>query len=382
MKRVNIGLIGYGYMGKTHTMGYLNLPIYYDLQDIEINLYGACSSSLKEENNRFGYRIYDNYRDLIRDPNIDVIDICSPNFTHRDILIEAIKENKHIYCEKPLTLNYKEALEIQELLGTVNYTGINRIVFEYRFIPAIMKAKRLIEEGAVGKIIHFNIKYYGCEFLNPNRPISWQSTKEKSGGGVLYALGSHAIDLIHYLIGSIKGVYANKRTHYRERKVLGEKDKTQRVDTEDIINANLILEGDILGNLMLSQVAAGSTIDLQFEIYGEKGSIKFDHENPNIVRYYSFDKERDLSSLDESDGFMDIQTSQKYGMGSVFPPPRVNISWLRYHMASQYDFIRAIIDNRQSQPNLLDGYRVQKVMDKVLESALLNQFLEIHWDKE
>lgn len=366
-KKLNVGIVGYGYMGKMHSMCYDNLRYYYDLGDIEVNLYAVATRSRDKalREGRFE-KIYDNYIQLLEDENVDIVDICTPNFMHRPVLIEAIKAGKHIYCEKPLAKDLTEAVEVMNILKGSSYRGIHRIAFEYRFVPAIMRAKQLIDEGRIGKIINFNIKYYGCEYLNPEKPLSWQSTKQKAGGGVLYALGSHAIDLIHFLVGDITEVYSSIKTHFKERPIPGGKGKAP-VEIEDLVNVLVTVDSSIMGTLMLSQVAAGSGIDLQFEIYGEKGSIKFDHKDPNVIKYFSTEDE--TGPIGGYSGFKDIETTQKYPAPAIFPPPRVNISWSRYHLASQYHLISSIINGTQEGPDLVDGFKVQKVMDKIFRSA-------------
>lgn len=370
---INIGLIGYGYMGKMHTLCYENIKYYYDLNGKKINLYAISSSKDVSEMGIYK-KTYSDYKDLINDENVDVVDICLPNSMHKEVVIEAIKAGKHIYCEKPLTLNLEEANEVMKVMKETSYKGISRMVFEYRFIPAIMRAKQMIDEGLIGKIINFNFIYYGSEFLNPNRPISWQSTKEIAGGGVLYALGSHAIDLIHYLVGDITSLYAKTKTHYKERP-LKDLSGFKKVETEDIVNAQLVVGDDILGTLALSQMAAGSGTDVKFEIYGELGSIKFDHSNPNVIKYFSAD---DIDNpIGGMSGFKEIETTQKYPKPAIFPPPRVNISWIRYHIASQFDFIQAVFENKETSPDIKDGFKVQKVMEKIYESASLNKVIEL-----
>lgn len=363
MKDINVGMIGFGYMGKMHTMCYDNLKYYYN-SDVNINMYAVSETSKSNFPIKFE-KIYPDYQSLINDENVDVVDICVPNFLHKEIVIAAIKANKHIYCEKPLALDIESANEIMEAYKKYDYDKTSRITFEYRFVPAIMRAKQMIDEGRIGKIIHFNFKYYGSEFLDPKRPISWQSIKEKSGGGVLYALGTHAIDLIHYLIGDIDQVYADKKTHYKKRPLSGT-DQIIDVEIEDILNIQLDC-GEKMGTLLLSQVAAGSGIDLTFEIFGENGTIKFNHENPNVIYYYNNEEEK--SPIGGLCGFKAIETTQKYGGAASFPPPRVNISWTRYHIASIFDFIDAVANDKKTYPDIEDGYKVQLVTDAIYRSA-------------
>jgi predicted dehydrogenase len=363
MKNINVGMIGFGYMGKMHTMCYDNLKYYYNT-DVNVHMYAVSNTGKSSFPTQF-QKIYSDYNSLINDENVDVVDICVPNFLHKEILIEAIKANKHIYCEKPLAIDIESANEIMEAYKKYTYNKTSRIAFEYRFVPAIIRAKQMINEGKIGKIINFNFKYYGSEFIDPFRPISWQSTKEKSGGGVLYALGTHTIDLIHYLIGDIDEVYADKRTYFKRRPLSGT-DRMTDVDIEDIFNIQLYC-GEKMGTLLLSQVAAGSGIDLAFEIYGEDGTIKFNHENPNVIYYYNNKEEK--TPIGGLCGFTAIETTQKYGGAASFPPPRVNISWTRYHIASIFDFIDAVANNIKSYPNIEDGYKVQQVTDAIYRSA-------------
>ncbi len=370
---INIGIIGYGYMGKTHSYGYTALPYYYDLGKNKVNLHALVSSSKTHDSISSFKKIYKDYRELLADPDVNAVHICLPNFMHKEVIIEALKSNKHIYCEKPLTLDLKEAEEVVNVLKISDKSLIHRVAFEYRFAPAIIRAKQIIEEGHIGKIINFNFKYYGCEFLNPNRPISWQSDKNKSGGGVVFALGVHAIDLINYLVGDITNVCAEMITHFKERPI--KEGGYVPVLTEDIVNSQLKVNDSIPGTLSLSQVAAGSNIDLQFEIYGEDGSIKFDHDNPNVLKYFSTKTED--TPFGGFKGFTEIETYQKYSPPAVFPPPRVNISWSRYHIASQFDFINSIINGKLSEPNIMDGYKAQKVVNGIFESAKKEGWVKI-----
>ena len=349
MSKIRIGLVGFGYMGKMHSLCYENLKYYYQLpEDVEIELYALAAPRPVANLPVKFTKIYKDYADLIADDNVDVIDICAPNFMHKDVLLAAIRANKYIYCEKPLTLNLEEAKEIKAAIEATDYQKANRVSFEYRFCPAIIRAQELIKEGKIGKLVQFNFKYYGSEFLNPLRPITWQSTKAKSGGGVLYALGTHAIDLIRYLVGEVESVYALQKTVFKERPIKGT-NEVGKVEIEDILNILLECEQDVPGTLLLSQVAAGAGIDFAFEIYGEHGSLKFNQENPNALYYYD-----DGDAKEPHGGFAGykaIETMQKYDGAAIFPPPRVNIAWSRYHVASVYDFINSIVNKKNTSPN-------------------------------
>ena len=365
-QRLNVGIVGFGYMGKMHAMCYDSIKYYYNT-DVEVNLYAVVSSKKKEELPVPFEKVFATYEELLADENVDIVDICTPNYMHAQVLIKAIQKKKHIYCEKPLAVDLETAKKVLDAYENSGYDRIGRIAFEYRFVPAVIRAKQLIDSGAIGKIISFNFKYYGCEFLDPNRCVSWQSTREMSGGGVLYAMGTHSIDLIHYLVGEIEEVFAQKKTYFQERPCAGNPNEKKKVEIEDILNAQLQCKNKAVGNLLLSQVAAGSGVDFTFEIYGEKGAVKFDHENPNVIYYYNHEDVKE--PYGGMGGFKAIETTQKYGGEAVFPPPRVNISWSRYHIASIYNFLRGIERNTKVYPDLKDGYRVQQVTDAIYRSA-------------
>ncbi len=365
-KKLNVGIVGFGYMGKMHAMCYEAVKFYYST-DVEVHLYAVATTKKPEELPVRFDRYYSEAEDLIRDPAVDIVDICGPNFRHKDLLIQAMKEKKYIYCEKPLTTDLFSAREVIRFKESSGYNRTNRVAFEYRFVPAVMRAKQLISEGVLGKLIHFTFKYYGCEFLDPNRCISWQSKKELAGGGVLYAMGTHSIDLIRYLIGDVTEVFAQTRTHFKERPLKENPEKKVPVEIEDVVNAQLTCGQDVVGNLLLSQVAAGSGIDFSFEIYGEKGALKFNHENANVLYYFNNEDTRE--PIGGYGGFKAIETTQKYGGEAVFPPPRVTISWSRYHIASLYEFIWAAANNQPAFPDLEDACQVQKITDAIYRSA-------------
>ena len=376
MKKIlNVGIVGFGYMGKMHSMCYENIKYYYDT-DITVCLYAVVSAKAPEQMPVSFKKYYKDVDALLADDNVDIVDICSPNYLHKDILLKAIKAQKHIYCEKPLTVDLLSAKEVINQIHISQYNKISRIAFEYRFIPAVMRAKQIIEDGLLGNIINFNFKYYGCEFLDPKRCISWQSTKKMSGGGVLYALGTHSIDLIRYLIGDVTEVFAQEKTYFKQRPLKEDPSVVKDVDIEDIINAQLTCDNNAMGTLLLSQVAAGSGVDFSFEIYGEKGAVKFNHENANVIYYYNNKDEKEPTG--GFDGFKAIETTQKYGGAAVFPPPRVTIAWSRYHIASIYDFLNAVAGENKTYPDIEDGYKVQQITDAIYRSAASGKIEKIN----
>jgi len=134
MKKINIGIIGYGYMGKMHSMCYENLKYYYEIPDVKINLYAVVTSKKQEDLDTKFEKVYKTYQELLEDKNVDAVSMCLPNFMHKEVIMECLKMKKHIYCEKPLALNLKEGEEILEYMNEISYNKVNRMVFEYRFV--------------------------------------------------------------------------------------------------------------------------------------------------------------------------------------------------------------------------------------------------------
>ena len=218
-KQLKIGLLGFGAMGKVHSYCIDNLKYYYTRTDFDTKIHGVCTTS-KEKSlaiaEKYGFAVAtDCEDDLINDPEIDVIDICTPNIYHYETLKKAIAAGKHVYCEKPLCVTAAEAYEIAELAR--NSGLICNIVFNNRFIAPIMRAKQLVDEGRLGRILSFSAEYLHNSCTDIQRPAGWKQNSDICGGGVLFDLGSHAIDLIYLLCGEFSQVSGTAQIAYPVR---------------------------------------------------------------------------------------------------------------------------------------------------------------------
>jgi len=347
-KSIGIGLVSYGYMGKVHSLCYQELPFYYDLQ-APVKLIGIADPSessreraLREAQFEFATAYPE---DLLVRSDIDVIDICSPTYLHEQYVVMAAEAGKAIYTEKPLGHTLDSARRAYTAVSTNGvHTGM---AFEYRFVPALLEAKNLLKQGTIGSVINFRVAYQGPEHLSITK-FTWQLDKEKAGGGVLFALGSHTIDLIRFLIGEFDSVSA-----------IG-KSLAAKGDVEQLVLIQARMQSGAVGSIEVSQVAVGSGIDVRVEIYGTEGTICFDNRYPNILRLCEMTK--------KSVGFQEIQTMQRLP-DAVFPPPRVDVNWLRYHLAAQYQFIKGLDKEiNLVAPTIYDGLKCQEVIEAVLRS--------------
>ena len=188
MKTIGVGLIGWGFMGKTHTHALRSIALFYPDIDFKVRLVCVCSRRLekaKEAAELVGYEKYtDDYRELLADPEIDVVSICTPNDQHEEMAIAALKAGKHVYIDKPLAVTAESAARIAE--AAKNAPGKTKMVFNNRYTPAVMRAKELVEEGKIGDVLSFQMRYLHSGSIDPNKPIGW---KQQMQGGVLLDLG-------------------------------------------------------------------------------------------------------------------------------------------------------------------------------------------------
>jgi predicted dehydrogenase len=359
---LGIGLVGHGGAGKMHALGYRTLSSYYDPLPAEPKLVGVCTSreetgARAQKEHGFQFHCTD-YRLLLERDDIQIIDCCAPNFLHRAIVIEALEAGKHVYCEKPLAMNLKEA---EELAALARKSGLKcQMVFNYRFVPAVMRARQLVEEGALGEVISFRGAYLHSGYLDPRRPMSWRLRKAQAGGGALMDLGPHILDLLRYLLGEFTSVFAETRTLIT-RRPSAEGKGLEEVDVDDLAVLQLRLRNGGLGTVEVSRCAAGANDELKFEIYGSKGGLAFNLMDPNWLYFYDATEEGE--PLGGRRGWKRIETVQRYPEPAAFPYPRAPVGWGRFHIASQYQFIKAIALDLPPEPSFEDGLAVQRVIE-------------------
>ena len=267
---------------------------------------------------------------------------------------------------KPLALNLKEAKEILEVAQEKNKL-VHQMAFEYRFIPAIMRAKQLIEDGFLGRVFHFRTCYLHSGYVDSKRPMSWRLYKDKAGGGALFDLGSHVLDLIRYLLRECKTVFATTKTFIEERPLTKNSATKAPVKVDDLVLMQIEMESGTTGIMEASRLATGTNDELRIEIHGDKGAIYFNHMDPNWLWIY--DTRDEAEPIGGKRGFKKIETVQRYPKPAVLPGPKFAIGWMRYHIASQYEFIRRVVDGQKGEPGIYDGYKVQEIMEAAYLSA-------------
>ena len=358
---MKIGLLGFGSMGKTHTYCAKNLPFFFS-HTPDVCIYGVCTRNIdnaKRACEQYSLGFYtSNEDDIIYNSEIDAVDICTPNIYHYETAKKAILAGKHIYCEKPLAVTYAQAKELADLAREKGVKA--QIVFNNRFLSAVIHAKELIDAGKIGRILSFNARYLHSSATDTNKNAGWKQNKDVCGGGVLFDLGSHAVDLIYYLCGEFKSVIGKSQIAYPVRRGMdGSEWKTNADEAFYMIAA---LENGAHGTIDVSKIAVGSNDDLSFEIRGEKGALRFNLMDLNFLEFYSCDAED--GSHGGLKGFTKIECVNRYDApAGIFPGIKAPIGWLRGHLGSFHAFCDAVVNDKSVCPSFDDGAHIQRVLE-------------------
>ncbi len=370
-------------IGRIHAMAYRELTFIYPGLLPQSELRSICTARpdtarAAQSEAGFRYAVTDP-QELVRDPGVHVVDVCLPNNLHRAVAEAALATGKSVYCEKPLAGTIDDARAIKAAVDEARKarpsgasgnaaSGSARfgMVFQYRFLPAVLKAKEIIDAGRLGRVYTYRAEYLHTGYQDPDRPLSWRMRKDRGGSGALGDLGSHVIDLLRYLLGEFESVQGHLETFVKERPVsLGARERGP-VTVDDAAWFRARMAGGAVGTVEASRFATGTLDDLRFWIYGEKGALHFNLMDPNYLDW--FDEADPNGTYGGERGWQRLQTVQYYP-GAVTPPARAPIGWHRAHAENQYRFLKAIADGREPSPGIVDGLRTQLVIDAVERSA-------------
>ena len=368
-KILGVGMIGYGFMGKMHSYAYASLPYIFEPPQPQIKLIGACALSdasreLAAKSGGYEFTTPD-YHDLFARDDISLINICTPNYLHKEQAIAAIKAGKHVYCDKPLALTADDA---EEMALLANQSGLTcQVTFHNRFCPAVLRARQLVEDGFLGDIISFRAAYLHSGYNDPKRPMSWKMRKETSGAGALLDLGTHIIDMIRWLVGDFHKVNARLRTLIKERPRQAGSTQLEAVSVDDIAAMMVELPNGALGSIEVSRMAVGATDGLRFEIEGSKGAIAFDLMDANWLSVY--DDTKPGGDYGGERGWRKIECIQAYPKPAMLPGAKAPVGWMRFHIESLHSFVSNVINNRPGCPSFEDGLAVQRICDAAIASS-------------
>lgn len=381
MKKLNVGLIGAGFMGKAHVVAYSNLPKFFwpapavpvlkTICDIEESI----ASDAKE---RFGFEQYTtDWKEIVNDPDIDIVSVCTPNDSHAEISIAALRAGKHVLCEKPISNSSVDAKEMAEVAEIAKENGIIAMcAYQYRRVPALVQAKKFIDEGSIGEILNVRSTYLQSWSADPASPLSWRFQKKHAGAGALGDIATHVIDISQYLAGDISEVVSSVKTYIKERPVqeggvdslgtikLDQNAKKEKVDVDDEASFLVNFASGAVGSIEATRNAWGRNNFITVEVHGTKGSILFNYERLNELEVCFSD------DPDDRRGFKTIYTGPAHFYGEVtWNIPGMNIGYGELKTIEAYEFIKAIVSGEQSSTSFGEAYKVDKVCDAVMRSS-------------
>ncbi|KAB8127845.1 Gfo/Idh/MocA family oxidoreductase [Gracilibacillus oryzae] len=381
-KSVRVGMIGYQFMGKAHSHAYRDLPFYFDnplKPELKV-IAGRNEEAVKAAQEKFGWEAYEtDWRKVIEREDIDVIDIVTPNHTHAEIAIAAAEAGKHIITEKPLALTVEEA---EQMLAAVKKNGVKHMIcHNYRFVPAVQFAKKLIDQGKIGRVFHYRANYLQDFIIDPNFPLVWRLKKEVSGSGALGDIGAHSLDMARFLIGEFTEVSATMETFIKQRPIgemtgglsaKGDASKMGEVTVDDAVAIIARFENGALGTFEATRFAGGNRNKNKFEINGEKGSIRWDMENMNNLEvYFADDKEGEQ-------GFRLINcTEEVHPYAGAYWPAGHIIGYEHTFIHLVDEFFRGLAEDYQPTPNFEDGVKNQILLEAIEKSAEERRWVKI-----
>ena len=351
-------------IGKVHALAYRDIPLIYPYALPRLKLVSVCTTNVRSAQSAAHDGGFEGWTTsleaLLSREDVDVVDVCAPNFGHREIILAALRAGKNVIVDKPLARNAIEAQEIAEV--TASSKARLGMVFNYRFVPALMLAHKMIADGSLGAIYHFHFDYLHSGYQNPNRPMSWRLRRAQSGGGALVDLGSHIIDLARYLLGEFADLNATTRTYVTERPASANSSEREPVDVDDAAWLEAKMESGAQGTLFVTRFATGAVDDMNVHIYGERGALKFSLQDGNVLNYF------DAQAKAATQGWTRIPTGTQYE-GAVVPPPRSILGWNRTHTENIYQFLRSLTHHQPIAPDVTDGLRVHQIIDRAYQAA-------------
>ena len=371
MKPLNIGLVGYGFMGRTHTNGYKRANDFFPELEYRPVLKAVCGRTA-EKAQEFAYQwqyesIETDWRKLIERSDIDAIDICTPNNSHAEIAIAAAEAGKMILCEKPLALNPEEG---ERMVEAVEKAGVpNTVWYNYRRVPAVTMAKQMIDEGKLGRIFHYRANFLQDWTIDADVPQGgaalWRLDAAAAGSGVTGDLLAHCIDTAIWLNGSVDNVTAMTETFVKER-MHTETGKMEKVSIDDACAFLCRFANGSMGLFESTRYARGHKALYTLEINGEHGSLRWDLHDLHRLEYFSYADEgrlRGWRSIHVSDHSGDQPYMDKWWV------PGLNIGYEHTFVHQVADFLKSLQEGTPCHPTFRDAQETQRVCDAVLDSA-------------
>ena len=370
---LNVGLVGYKFMGKAHSNAYLSVAKFFDtkLAPVMKAVCGRNEAAVQEFADQWGWEsIETDWKKLVARDDIHLVDIGSPGDTHAEIAIAAAKAGKHVYCEKPLANSLEDC---KKMVAAVRSTGVRHMVnFNYRKCPAVSLAKQMIEAGELGEVRHFRATYLQDWLVDPEFPMNWRMRKESAGSGAHGDLGAHIVDLARYLAGNIKEVVGEMKTFITERPAEGASsgltgsagEGKEQVTVDDCSLFLARFESGAVGTFEATRLAPGRKNFNRLEINGSKGSLVWCFEDLNYLDFYS------CEDPSHAQGFRRIlATEGEHPYVAAWWPPGHMLGYDHGFVNAVADLVEGIATDTNPSPCFLAGANCVSVLESVEKSV-------------
>lgn len=374
-RRIGVGVIGMGWMGMLHSQSYRYIPYTFPESDILPRLV-VCADEVEARAARaqtvLGFERYTtNWRDVIADPEVEVVNITAPNNLHVEIVEAAAAAGKHIMCEKPVGRSAQETAACEyaaRKAGVMSFVGYN-----YRWAPLVQYTLQLIQSGKLGQITHYRGRFFAMYGSNPHSVLSWRFQREIGGLGTLGDLMSHTADLAHMLAGPVKRVVGDRETYIKRRPLAVHGEGTHfsvrsdgpfgDVTNEDYVGTLVEFENGVHGSLEVCRVMFGPKCENAFELHGTKGAVSWNFEKMNELNVYLPDEEG------AHDGYVRIYSGPEHPFHANFNPgPAVGLGYNDLKTIEAHQFLMSVITGKQGAPGFAEALAVAEFQEAVERS--------------
>lgn len=375
MKKIRIGLIGTGYIGRCHAIAYAQAPTVFPLDaELILEYLAEITPELAQQKAKeFGFnRSTGNWLDIVQDPNVDVVDICTPNFLHKDIALAAIANGKHVYSEKPLALTASDAKIMYE---AAQKAGVKTLVgFNYIKNPTTQLAREIIQRGEIGEVIHFYGTHNEDYLASSDTPLDWHCVRAKAGLGALGDLAAHIVQMSQYLVGSdIEKVIGDMETVIKNRPNPNNLTERLPVENEDQATALVRFANGCMGTIETSRIACGRKMGLSYVITGTKGTITYTQERMAELKLYIHDEDP------ARQGFKTILTGPLHPDYKNFCISAGHgIGFNDQKTVEIRDLINGLANNQNMYPDFEEGFKVSRVLDAIAQSYEQKRWVNVN----
>ena len=380
---LGIGVIGMGWMGQVHARSYSLAPQRFPEDGVKPRLL-ICSDNLadraEEARGRLGFeRATTRWQDVIEHPDVQIVNIATPNNLHVEIVQAAAAAGKHIFCEKPVGRGPQETALIESCAraaGVLSFVGFN-----YRWAPLVIHAKKLIDEGALGDLTQYRGRFFSMYGSDPLGLLSWRFDHEISGYGVLGDIMAHVTDMAHYLCGGVKRLVSNSHIFIKERPLPipgkgthysrgAPEDPHGAVNNEDYVGALVEFENGARGTFEASRSTFGPKNQMAFELNGTKGALNWDFERMNELALYL------PGDGGQHDGYLRLVGGDKYPFhGNFNPGDGSGLGYEDLKVIEARHFLKAVADGKACAPNFQDALAVAEV-----HAAMIRSWSSGNWE--